>query len=47
MAKLKHAKRSRPRPMPTRRHRSIVARQVERRTRLDLERWRRDTSPSA
>jgi hypothetical protein len=41
MAKLNHQKRSRPRPAPTRRRRSTQLRAEERRSRRELERWRR------
>ena len=43
MAKLKHQKRHRPRPMPARRHRIITDRVAEQRSRRDLERWRRSS----
>jgi hypothetical protein len=42
MAKPNHAKRSRPRPAPSRRHRSARLRVAEQRTRRDIERWRRN-----
>ena len=41
MAKLNHQKRQRPRPSITRRRRSTLRRMEERRSRQDLERWRK------
>jgi hypothetical protein len=41
MAKPNHAKRTRPRPAPTRRHRAAALRNDEQRARRELERWRR------
>ena len=41
MAKLNHQKRHRPRPMATRRRRTVLQRAEERRSQRDLERWRR------
>jgi hypothetical protein len=41
MAKPNHAKRSRPRPLPTRRHRVAKQRSAELRARRAIERWRR------
>jgi hypothetical protein len=41
MAKLNHQKRHRPRPIASRRRRSNLQRVEERRSRRDLERWRK------
>jgi hypothetical protein len=41
MAKPNHAKRSRPRPMSSRKLRSSSLRAADRRTQRELERWRR------
>jgi hypothetical protein len=41
MAKLNHQKRQRPKPPATRRRRAALQRTEERRSRQDLERWRR------
>ncbi|HEX5397099.1 MAG TPA: hypothetical protein VFX74_08430 [Candidatus Limnocylindria bacterium] len=41
MAKPNHAKRTRPRPLAARKVRSSALRSAERRTRRELERWRR------
>jgi hypothetical protein len=41
MAKLNHQKRSRPRPVSVRRRRSNLQRADDRRSRRDLERWRK------
>jgi hypothetical protein len=41
MAKLNHQKRHRPRPITSRRRRAVLQRADERRSKRDLERWRR------
>jgi hypothetical protein len=41
MAKLNHQKRHRPRPSPDRRRRVNALRAEERRTKREVERWRR------
>ena len=42
MAKQNHAKRSRPKPPPARRRRFAQLRSADRRSRREIERWRRD-----
>jgi ribosomal protein S10 len=44
MSRPKHTKRSRPRPLPARKHRATAARAAERQSRRELEQWRRSQS---